>query len=88
MRNVSYADPVRDFDRLPDSAHIGIFTVCTLTGKSRATIYRWIQLGLFPPARKIGPGTTNHWTVGEIRRVLEVGVTGPRMRLASRGDSA
>ena len=61
---------VRNFDQLPDSAQVGIRVVCVITGKSRATIYRWIKLGLFPKPRKQGPTTQNAWQVGEVRRAL------------------
>lgn len=62
---------VEHFDRLPDSAHLDLPALKGITGKSRATLYRWIEAGLLPPPRKLGP-TRNYWLVGEIRRALNV----------------
>lgn len=64
-------DSARHFDALPDSARVDIATVCAVTGKSRATIYRWAKLGIFPAGRKQGPNTQNLWVVGELRAALK-----------------
>lgn len=61
---------VEHFDRLPDSAQADLAVLKGVTGKSRATIYRWIAQGLLPPPRKLGR-TRNVWTVGDIRRALQ-----------------
>lgn len=60
---------VANFDSLPDSAHIDIATLKALTGKSRATVFRWVEKGILPKPRKLGP-THNFWTAGDIRRAL------------------
>lgn len=62
-------DSVRNLDSLPDSALIDIASVLALTGKSRATLYRWVSGGQFPKPRKIG-NSRNLWSVGDIRRTL------------------
>lgn len=61
---------VEHFDRLPDSAHIDLPALRALTGKSRATLYRWIERGILPPPRKLGL-TRNFWTAGDVRRALQ-----------------
>ncbi|NMG56114.1 helix-turn-helix transcriptional regulator [Aromatoleum aromaticum] len=61
---------VAHFDDLPDIALVDLEALKLLTGKSRATIYRWIDRGILPKPRKLGP-THNAWTVGEIRRLLQ-----------------
>lgn len=58
-----------NFDKLPDSALIGSPTVQAVTGKSRATIWRWINSGILPKPKKLG-SSQNLWTVGEIRSAL------------------
>lgn len=60
---------VEYFDRVSDSTHVDIAALKAITGKSRATLYRWIDKGLLPKPRKLGP-THNFWTAGEIRRAL------------------
>lgn len=64
-------ESARHFDALPDSAQIDIGALKAITGKSRATLYRWIDKGILPKPRKpAGPTSQNAWTVGEIRRAL------------------
>lgn len=58
------------FDRLPDSACIDIAALKAITGKSRATLYRWIDKGILPKPRKFGLTSNNVWAVGDIRRAL------------------
>lgn len=59
----------QNFDRQPDSALVDIAALKAITGKSRATLYRWIAQGILPQPRKLGR-TQNVWTVGDIRRAL------------------
>ena len=61
---------VTHFDQLADSTIVGITTLKAVTGRSRATIYRWIDAGILPKPRKLGRATQNFWTVGEIRQAL------------------
>jgi len=68
-RNSTLSPTVENFDRLPDSAHVDIGALKAITGKSRATLYRWMDRGLLPKPRKLGP-THNFWTAGDIRRAL------------------
>jgi len=58
------------FDRLPDSACIDIAALKAITGKSRATLYRWIDKGILPKPRKFGLTSNNVWAAGDIRRAL------------------
>lgn len=60
------------FDRLPDSACIDIAALKAITGKSRATLYRWIDKGILPKPRKFGLTSNNVWAAGDIRRALSV----------------
>lgn len=71
MENGYLPDSARHFDALPDSARIDIAALVAVTGKSRATVYRWIDLGYLPKPRKFA-GTQNTWIVGEVRRALSV----------------
>jgi predicted DNA-binding transcriptional regulator AlpA len=58
-----------NFDSMPDSALVDLHLLRALTGKSRATIYRWIVRGIIPRPRRLGR-TRNHWTAGEVRAAL------------------
>ena len=62
-----------EFDKLPDMALIDRAVVQEITGKCRATLYRWQKLGIIPEPRRLC-GCNNVWTVGEIRRALRAGV--------------
>ena len=53
----------------PD-ALLQVSTVMALTGLSRATIYRWIKLNLFPEPIKLGPGCVR-WRAGVITEWLQ-----------------
>ena len=71
MESAYLPDSARHFDRLPDSARIDIASLIAITGKSRATVYRWVDKGVLPKPRKpAGPTSQNVWIVGEIRRAL------------------
>ena len=59
----------KNFDSLPNTARVDLPVLKALTGKSRATIYRWIDQGILPrPVKTIG--TQNAWTVGSVRAAL------------------
>lgn len=58
----------RNFDKLPDSALVGIGTVQVLDDCSRATVYRRVDAGLLP--KPIKRGATVSFNVGELRRFL------------------
>lgn len=64
-------DRISSFEILPESAHLDIAEVRAITGKSRATLYRWVDKGVLPKPRRLG-SSQNYWTVGEIRRALSV----------------
>jgi predicted DNA-binding transcriptional regulator AlpA len=71
MESAYLPDSAKHFDRLPDSARIDIAAVIAVVGKSRATIYRWVDRGLFPKPRKLaGPTSQNTWSVADVRRAL------------------
>ena len=71
MESAYLPDSARHFDRLPDSARVDIAVVCAITGRSRATIFRWVKDGTFPKPRKIGQGTYNLWRVSDLRAALK-----------------
>ena len=48
--------------RYSDLVERGIFN-------NRATLYRWIKEGRFPPGRKLGPNTRT-WTEDEVEAVI------------------
>jgi predicted DNA-binding transcriptional regulator AlpA len=59
------SESVRNFDALPDSAHVSATTAATITGTSTATVWRWAKDGRLT-AKKIGARNTR-FNVGEIR---------------------
>ena len=64
-------DSVKNFDSLPDSAFVDLNCLKGIIGKSKATIYRYVELGILPKPRKLGGGATrNFWIAGDIRNAL------------------
>ncbi len=54
----------------PDDALWSIKIVMTKTGLSRATIYNYVTLGLFPRQRKLGPGRVA-WRASDVCEWIE-----------------
>jgi predicted DNA-binding transcriptional regulator AlpA len=65
----SIPDALRNFDQLPDSAHVRQPVVEALFGYSASTVWRRVKSGNLPRPEKLGPRTTA-WNVGKLRRVL------------------
>ena len=61
-----------EFDRLPDSAFVRLYTLMKwgLLPFSASTLWRKCQNGQFPKPIKISPGITA-WRVGDIRKYLQ-----------------
>jgi predicted DNA-binding transcriptional regulator AlpA len=62
-------DALRNFDSLPDSAHIRQPIVQALIGCSAATIWRMVRRGTLPAPRKLSERVTA-WNVGDLRKAL------------------
>ena len=62
---------VANFDALPNTARVDLPVVKAITGKSRPTIYRWIEQGILPKPVKV-PGCQNSWIVGDLRAALGI----------------
>lgn len=59
---------LRDFDSLPDSAHVRLPVVAALHGISTVTVWRWAKDGRLPaPIRR---GGVTAWKVGDLRKAL------------------
>ena len=65
-------DALRNFEYLPNSAHIRLTTMKVLYGCSSATIWRGCKNGSIPRPKKLTLRTTA-WNVGEIRDALNKG---------------
>jgi predicted DNA-binding transcriptional regulator AlpA len=64
-------DALRNFEYLPNSAHIRLTTMMALYGCSSATIWRGCKNGLIPKPKKLTLRTTA-WNVGEVRIALHL----------------
>jgi predicted DNA-binding transcriptional regulator AlpA len=67
-------DPLKNFDQLPNSAHVRLPIVTALFACSPATVWRGVRTGRFPKPRKHFQRATC-WNVGELRAALAKGVT-------------
>lgn len=62
-------EALKNFDSLPDSAHVRYPVVAALYGCSATTVWRQVKSGLIPEPRRITSRVTA-WNVGELRRAL------------------
>ena len=60
---------LKNFDALPDSAHVPVTTAAGLLGISDVTAWRWCKSGKLPKPRKIGDNSTR-LNVGELRAAI------------------
>ena len=60
---------LRDFDQLPDSAHVRLPVVKALYACSPASVWRGVKNATIPKPHKLSPRTTC-WNVGELRQAL------------------
>jgi predicted DNA-binding transcriptional regulator AlpA len=71
---------LRDFDSLPQTAHVRVRVVAALWGISSPTVWRWAKEGLLPAPVKLGPNTTA-WRVSDLRNAFaKQGNSQPRPR--------
>ncbi len=62
---------LRDFDQLPDSAHVRLPAVKALYACSPASVWRGVKQGRIPKPHKLSPRTAC-WNVGELRQALAI----------------
>ncbi len=62
---------LRNFNELPDLAHVRLDTVKALYACSAASVWRGVKQGRIPKPRKLSPRTTC-WNVGELRQALAI----------------
>ncbi len=60
---------LRDFDQLPNAAHVRQPVVKALIGCSDATLWRRVADGGLPRPHRLSP-RVSAWNVGELRRAL------------------
>lgn len=60
---------LKNFDALPDSAHVRQPVVQALIGCSSATVWRMVGRGTLPAPRKLSANVTA-WNVGQLRQAL------------------
>ena len=58
---------LKQFDNLPNSAHVRLPVVAAWRGCSAATVWRHVKLGLIPKPVNLGPNLTA-WRVGDLRQ--------------------
>ena len=66
---VSIPEALKNFDSLPDAAHVKQPVVEALYGRSSASIWRDVAAKRIPAPRSLGPRNTV-WNVGELRAAL------------------
>ena len=60
---------LKQFDSLPDSAHVQLRTVAAIVGVSESTVWRMVKRGTLPEPKKLS-ARTSRWNVGAIRSVI------------------
>lgn len=67
MKSKASFDAVQQFDNCPDTMLVDIPVACTVTSRSRASIYRHFNAGDLTP---IKVGNSTRIKVGELRRLI------------------
>lgn len=67
----SVPESLKQFDSLPDSAHVQLRTVAGVVGVSESTVWRMVKRGSLPTPKKVSERATR-WNVGELRRAMAV----------------
>lgn len=67
MKQQTVSAAVQQFDRAPDSMLVGINDAGTISGRSRASIYRHFKSGDLTPVKV---GNSTRIKVGELRRLI------------------
>lgn len=65
------SDSLKNFDSLPDAAHVRQPVVQALFGCSAATVWRMVKRGTLPAPRKLS-ARVSAWNVGALRKALSV----------------
>lgn len=63
-------EALKNFDQLPDAAHVRVAVVASLLDCSVGTVWRRVRQRALPAPYKLGPKHTG-WRVGELRRALQ-----------------
>jgi hypothetical protein len=61
----------QDLRTLPDESRISTSQVAALFGRSKASIFRWISIGVLPPTQCIPAGTRATHRLGDVRALLD-----------------
>ena len=72
MQNTSenvIPDALKNFDSLPNSAHVRLPVVAALFGSSPATVWRRVKAKTLPAPRKLSE-RVSAWNVGQLRSAL------------------
>lgn len=71
-RNAAFQNSIlKQFDDLPDCAHVRLPVVSRLFGISASTVWRRVNDGSLPKPRKLSARVTT-WNVGELRTALNL----------------
>lgn len=63
------SNDLKNFDSLPDAAHVDVRTVAALYGCKVVTVWSRLRKKELPEPRRFGSHT--RWNVGELRRALQ-----------------
>lgn len=66
---IAILDTLKNFDFLPDSAHVKQPVVQALFACSAATLWRMVKAGTLPTPHKFST-RKSVWNVGELRKIL------------------
>jgi predicted DNA-binding transcriptional regulator AlpA len=69
---------IKDFDSLPDAAHVRLPVVQSLYSCSTATIWRMVKSGVIPSPKRLTPNISA-WNVGELRANIYASSNTPRI---------
>jgi predicted DNA-binding transcriptional regulator AlpA len=65
----SVPESLKQFDSLPDSAHVQLRIVAAVVGVSESTVWRMVKRETLPKPKKVSQ-RASRWNVGELRRAI------------------
>lgn len=65
---------MRNFDVMPDTAHLTDKEIASWLGISKATVWRWVSIGTLPQPKRFSARCTR-WLCGDVRRAVGISAT-------------
>ena len=69
VNETKITESLKNFDVLPDSAHVPVRTVAAVLGVSESTVWRMVRRGRLPAPERVSERATR-WQLGKLREAI------------------